>query len=271
MPSSINGWEVLGSPPWDDRRLTRLRVPGTPAVFYGRASVAPLFVAIALDYHSLVHPLVGKGDVDGYDYRQARAASSWSDHSSGTAMDIRAGAEGAQGRENFAWWDGAHAAAAREIKARFEIVMWGGAKDLGGDYGNPIYWDWMHWALKPGTTQADVNRVIAKLGIKPDGTRGPAPAPKPPAPKPPKPVPAPIVSVAAVLKGDVPSVKIVQAAINKATGAKLTVDGQWGPKTRNAYTAWQLSLGFRGKDADGMPGKKSLAALGARCGFTVKP
>jgi hypothetical protein len=29
----------------------------------------------------------------------------------------------------------------------------------------------MHWELKSGTTLADVQRVIAKLGIKPDGTR----------------------------------------------------------------------------------------------------
>ena len=31
--------------------------------------------------------------------------------------------------------------------------------------------DPMHWELKAGTTVADVQRVIAKLGIQPDGTR----------------------------------------------------------------------------------------------------
>lgn len=179
MPSSINGWPVLDNPPWDDPRLTRLKVPGTPCVVYGRASVAPLFVALALDYHHTIHPLVSRSDVDTYDYRQARAAAAWSDHSSGTATDLRAANEGAQGSGNYAWWKGAKAAAARTIKARYEIVIWGGAADLGGDYGNPVYWDWMHWALKPGTTQADVNRVIAKLGIRPDGTRADGPPPTP--------------------------------------------------------------------------------------------
>jgi hypothetical protein len=29
----------------------------------------------------------------------------------------------------------------------------------------------MHWELKAGTTLTDVERIIAKLGIQPDGTR----------------------------------------------------------------------------------------------------
>jgi hypothetical protein len=29
----------------------------------------------------------------------------------------------------------------------------------------------MHWELRAGITLADVQRVIAKLGIQPDGTR----------------------------------------------------------------------------------------------------
>jgi hypothetical protein len=173
MPTSINGWTVLDNPAWDDSRLTRLKVPGTPCVFYGRASVAPLFVALALDYHKTIHPLTGSGDVDAYDYRQARAAASWSDHSSGTAMDIRASAEGAQGNGNYAWWQGAKAAQARRLLAKYEIIMWGGPKNLGGSYGNPVYYDYMHWALKPGTTQADVDRVLKRLRIRPDGTVSP--------------------------------------------------------------------------------------------------
>jgi hypothetical protein len=180
MPTSIDGWQVLDNPPWDDPRLTKTPIPGTPAVFYGKKSVAPLFVSLALHYHQTVHPLTDSGDVDGYDYRPARASSSgaWSDHSAGVAMDIRASAEGAQGRENYSWWDGQKAAAARAIKAKYEIVIWGGAAGLGGNYVNPAYWDWMHWALKAGTNQADVNRVIARLGIKADGTSSPVATPQ---------------------------------------------------------------------------------------------
>ena len=174
MPTSINGWPVLGSPPWDDKRLTRLAIPGTPCVFYGRRSVARLFVAIALDYHATIHPLVNRGDVDAYDYRSANASTTgaWSDHSSGTAMDVRASAEGAQGPSMYAWWNGKKAAAARVILQRYEIIMWGGPVALGGSYSLAKNWDFMHWALKPETSQADVDAMIAKLNIGPDGQRG---------------------------------------------------------------------------------------------------
>jgi hypothetical protein len=66
-------------------------------------------------------------------------------------MDIRASAEGAQGPGNYDWWDGPKAAAARAILARYEIVMWGGPVPLGGSYSQPRNYDFMHWALKPGT------------------------------------------------------------------------------------------------------------------------
>lgn len=54
----------------------------------------------------------------------------------------------------------------------------------------------------------------------------------------------------------------VQRALN-ARGARLTVDGIYGPATRRAYTDWQRRLGFRGRDADGLPGRTSLSRLGS--------
>lgn len=269
MATSINGWEVLGSPPWDDKRLTRLRVPGTPCVFYGRASVAPLFVSLALDYHKTIHPLVNKTDVDSYDYRIARASSSYSDHASGTATDLRASAEGAQGTSTYNWWVGAKSAAARVIKARYEIVIWGGPRDLGGDYGNPRYYDAMHWALKPGTTQADVNRMIAKLGIRSDGTRTGTPTV---VPVPPKPGTRPTVSVANVQPGKKNSqIALVQKALiaEKISVGASGADGAFGPATLKAYSVWQQRLGYAGAAADGKPGQTSLTKLGVKHGFAV--
>lgn len=278
MPTSINGWSVVGSPPWSDPRLTRLKIPGTPCVAYMRASVAPLFVSLALDYHHAIHPLVNRNDVDSYDYRVARAGGgAWSDHSSGTATDFRASYEGAQGPQNYDWWNGSKSAAAREILARYEILMWGGAKALGGSYTRPEYFDWMHWALKPGTTQADVNRVIARLGIRADGTRpeGPLPTPGAVKPKPPKVVNpfAPKVSVANVQPGKSGSqVLIVQKCLAKAVGLNYSSGpGVFGPRTKAAYAQWQRKLGYAGSDANGVPGKASLSALGARYGFRVVP
>lgn len=47
-------------------------------------------------------------------------------------------------------------------------------------------------------------------------------------------------------------------------------DGHFGTATVKAYAAWQRSLGYRGRDADGIPGLVSLRELGSRHGFDVK-
>ncbi len=46
-------------------------------------------------------------------------------------------------------------------------------------------------------------------------------------------------------------------------------DGAFGTSTVTAYKKWQQSLGYRGQDADGIPGQVSLSRLGARFGFKV--
>ncbi|ATW49342.1 N-acetylmuramoyl-L-alanine amidase [Streptomyces peucetius] len=47
-------------------------------------------------------------------------------------------------------------------------------------------------------------------------------------------------------------------------------DGHYGIATIAAYADWQRRLGYRGRDADGIPGKTSLAKLGQRYGFDVR-
>jgi hypothetical protein len=101
----------------------------------------------------------------------------------------------------------------------------------------------------------------------------------------PKPASVPTVSLANVVaaaKSDpkaaqgkalhAADVKPVEAAL-KAEGllsAKYASDGSFGTTTVTAYAAWQRKLGFTGKDADGIPGKSTLAKLGAKHGFKVK-
>lgn len=46
-------------------------------------------------------------------------------------------------------------------------------------------------------------------------------------------------------------------------------DGSFGSKTVEAYSIWQQRLGYTGADADGIPGRTSLTALGHRHGFIV--
>jgi peptidoglycan hydrolase-like protein with peptidoglycan-binding domain len=65
-------------------------------------------------------------------------------------------------------------------------------------------------------------------------------------------------------------VLLVEKAL-KAEGllAAQYVDGSFGTLTVAAYKAWQKRLGYSGTDADGIPGKTSLAKLAAKHGFTV--
>lgn len=72
-----------------------------------------------------------------------------------------------------------------------------------------------------------------------------------------------VVNLKELLEGQADDVQLVQSALNVKTS------GKWDAATVTAYKKWQESLGFKGKDADGKPGKTSLARLGSKYGFTV--
>lgn len=62
--------------------------------------------------------------------------------------------------------------------------------------------------------------------------------------------------------GDDASTRLVQKAL-AGKGFSTSVDGWYGRGTTAAYAAYQRSLGYRGIDANGLPGPGSLARLGA--------
>ncbi|MDQ0943261.1 N-acetylmuramoyl-L-alanine amidase [Streptomyces sp. V1I1] len=68
-------------------------------------------------------------------------------------------------------------------------------------------------------------------------------------------------------------VKTVETAlVGEGLLHRELADGHYGTATKTAYAAWQRSAaggGFKGADADGIPGKESLTRLGKRRGFTV--
>lgn len=64
---------------------------------------------------------------------------------------------------------------------------------------------------------------------------------------------------------------VEQALADEGLLAKSLVDGHYGTTTLTAYTKWQKRLGYKGADADGVPGMDSLKKLGAKWGFTVTP
>lgn len=61
-------------------------------------------------------------------------------------------------------------------------------------------------------------------------------------------------------------VKRVQRRLNRRLKGHrpLKVDGFYGPATKARYAIWQRSLGYRGRDADGVAGRLSLQKLGFR-------
>jgi hypothetical protein len=66
------------------------------------------------------------------------------------------------------------------------------------------------------------------------------------------------------------AVLVIQRALAAEVGLDFSSGpGVPGPLTRAAYEKWQRKLGFRGADADGIPGYTSLRRLGAKHGFGV--
>jgi hypothetical protein len=72
-----------------------------------------------------------------------------------------------------------------------------------------------------------------------------------------------VVNFAELVTGQADDVSLVQSALN------VKVTGKYDAPTQAAYKKWQESLGYKGNDADGKPGKTSLIKLGSRYGFTV--
>jgi hypothetical protein len=61
--------------------------------------------------------------------------------------------------------------------------------------------------------------------------------------------------------GDDSSTRLVQQALT-ARGFRVVVDGHFGRATSTAYVRYQKSLGYKGVDANGIPGPQSLTRLG---------
>ncbi|MGA5489553.1 LysM peptidoglycan-binding domain-containing protein [Streptomyces pseudogriseolus] len=88
-----------------------------------------------------------------------------------------------------------------------------------------------------------------------------------------------LAKLTAAFKADAPKkgtpvsyapVEYVEAAlVAEGLLAAQYADGHAGTATRSAYTLLQQRYGYRGKDADGLPGMTSLKRLGKAHGFTV--
>ncbi|MFF9690217.1 N-acetylmuramoyl-L-alanine amidase [Streptomyces sp. NPDC014623] len=131
--------------------------------------------------------------------------------------------------------------------------------------------EWQPGKVDPRGFEMDVmrGRIAARLGTKPSK------------PSPRKPVVDLSQLVAAArsnpAKAGTPvtysGVRIVETAlVDAGLLSKRYADGHFGTTTVASYAKWQRSAAggrYRGTDADGIPGKASLTALGKRYGFTV--
>lgn len=186
MATSLNGWAAIA------RRNSSLKtgtVPGTKTKITVEAHALPVFLAFLSDWHHTVHPIEYKGDlgVDGWEYRKARMANAFSNHASGTAVDITYDWLKADRRRHM------NASQIKAVHHLLDKYVTSSGKRIfgwGGDWGAL---DEMHVELiqswSPGShgtncTPADVANVIARLGILSDGTfkaaHKPAPVVKPP-------------------------------------------------------------------------------------------
>ena len=184
MTSTINGWPLIKS--YGDPQLVRVKIPGTTRSLTLQEDVAPLLAHFVRQYHNRIRKIDKKGDVfDDWSYSEPRegnaAPGQWSDHSSGTAVDLNATKEGAQGPRNRDWWmkrstrvrtlgQKRYKVMNRMIR-KHEVLMWGGSTELGGSYSQPQNWDWMHVAVKRGTTKAQVRALVRRKKIGPDGRK----------------------------------------------------------------------------------------------------
>jgi len=140
--------------------------------------------------------------------------------------------------------------------------------------------DWQPGKIDPRGPGMDCDDILARVAKR---LAGATPStPKPSAPKPlPKPT-RPVVDLSRLVAAarsnpaaagtpvTYSGVRTVEAAlVDAGLLQKRYSDGHYGTTTIAAYAKWQRKLGYRGSDADGIPGKTSLTRLGDKYGFDV--
>lgn len=177
MATSLNGWSVIWA--YNSLQLRTIAIPGTKRTVQVRRSCAPLFAAFCADWNARMPERLklATGPVDGFEPRQARAASGYSNHASGTAIDLKYDVLLADRQRHMT-------AQERKIVNQIldEYVDDNGRRVFGwgGDWEVGTYCDEMHTELAQGwaigaqgraTTKDDVKAVMKRLGIDKNGNR----------------------------------------------------------------------------------------------------
>jgi len=172
----MNGWQVIKT--WADPRLRTIRIPGTKRKITVRRCAAPLFAAFYADWQKRMPAKydLNPGPTDGYQYRKSRFNDNYSNHASGTAVDVLySSVLPADGKPHM---NDKAKMTLNDILA--EYVTADGHRVLAnGEWWKPPHCDGMHTELsqswdrhaKRNTTKADVMQVRKRLGIKRNGVR----------------------------------------------------------------------------------------------------
>jgi hypothetical protein len=224
MAATLSGLPVLRP---DSLLLRTATIPGTSKRLRAGSWWLPVLLDLARRWQA--HPDLGGGrlnlDAPGalhgsYAFREARAASAYSDHC-GWAMDLCYQILKPDNRRHMT---------ARETAAVESLLKdYGGLVSWGGHYRRLI--DEMHFYPTPGVTRAKVDALRTRLGINDDGTRTARLKP--------------VVSLSRLGRGKPASedVKRVQRHLRRYVRPKLKVTGRWDRPTRLAWAAAVVKSG----------------------------
>lgn len=156
MERSHNGWPV--SPNNSALiHITRYRVPRIEPTIYlsVRREVAPILLNVAKSFHRKVDHLGNpRPDDGGYNPRKIPNTDIWSNHASGTAIDLN-WSKYPMGVRNMT---ADQREACRWIVRHYRVIRWGGEWS-----GTGV--DEMHFEIAPDVTLDDVLRVKRELGL----------------------------------------------------------------------------------------------------------
>lgn len=179
METSLNGWPTI--PPAASGNLAVIKIPGTQHTIRCAKGPHLIFAAYLADWHRLMPArlkLTPNQDVACWNYRKARAANGFSNHASGTAVDVD--------NNTVLVADNKPHMTAQEKQILAGILAAYVTKDghhilSNGEHWSAPYTDGMHTELSQGwdtaagakrfTTMHDVQEVITKLKIDANGVR----------------------------------------------------------------------------------------------------
>ena len=173
MAKSLNNWPVIMTAA--DPRLRTIAIPGTKRTVRARRSVAPVLAAFLADWHAEMPERLklDKGPVDGWVFRKSRFVNKYSNHASGTAVDLRYDVLKPDGKPHMSQ---------TEKKILNRILDRYKTSDGHRIFANGEWWrkpDGMHTELSQSwdrgalrnTTHKDVKEVQRLLGIDKNGNR----------------------------------------------------------------------------------------------------